>query len=281
MLRWRQMTSSRISAGRRLASIAPATVSMVAGARSCPRSTSSTSSSTTASASLTSPSSPSSVRTFPRRWIPHWSRPSSSRRTASSDPASSAAIVLSSVSCLRAKRYLRESRADRFAHPLAVRATVDLCHRHPHDLAHVAEARGAGLLDRRVDQARELLVGELRRQVALDQLRLPLLRVGATLASALAERRRGLESPLTLAPQHRQLVVPAPLRVLLEGVRDEAQRAHPLALAGLHRGPGVGLDLFQDAHGQIVAAALARSIELDVLHLGQRHLQEARPQLAE
>ena len=47
MLRWRQITSSRISAGRWLASIAPATVSIVAGASSCPRSIRPTSSSTT------------------------------------------------------------------------------------------------------------------------------------------------------------------------------------------------------------------------------------------
>ena len=38
MLRWRQITSSRISAGRWLASIAPVTAPIVAGATSCPRS---------------------------------------------------------------------------------------------------------------------------------------------------------------------------------------------------------------------------------------------------
>src|SRR5439155_424550 len=83
---------------------------------------------------------------------------SRARRTASSEPASSAATVLSSVSCLRAKLLL-QSGADGLADPLAVGAPVHLRHREAHHLARVLGARGAGLLDRLVHELRELVVG--------------------------------------------------------------------------------------------------------------------------
>src|SRR5436190_1430842 len=283
MLRCRQITSSRISAVGRLAFIAPETVSSVDGARSWPRSIRPTSSSTTAAASRTSPSSPSSVRTFPRRWTSHPILPSSSRRTASSEPASSAATVLSSVSCLRAKLLL-QSGADRVADPPAVGAPVHLRHREAHHLARVLGARCAGLLDRLVHELRELVVRELGRQIGLDQLGLALLGRGALLAATVAIGARRLQSPPALAPERRHLVSLALLCLLLKRVCDEAQRADPVALTGLHRLPRIRLNSLQDAHGYRVAGGrripIRHSAELDVLDLAERHLQEARAELA-
>src|SRR5262245_56074234 len=170
VLRCCQTTSSRISAGLSCLSSAPVTASIVPGAISWPCSIRSTSSPTTVSAVRTSPASPSRVRTLPRRKRSTSRCPSSVFRTASSEPASSAATVFSIVSCLRAKCL-----AHRLAHPLAVRASADLRHQHLHDTAHVVRLAGARLLDGSGDQLRELLVGELLWQVSLDQPGLRLL----------------------------------------------------------------------------------------------------------
>src|SRR5262245_12717024 len=161
------MTSSRISAGLSCLSRAPVTASIVPGAISWPCSISSTSSLTTVSAVLTSLASPSRVRTFPRRKRSTSRWPSSARRTASSDPASSAATVLSIVSCLRAKLF-----AHRLADPLAVGSSADLRHQHLHHAPHVLYLARACLLDRARNELGELIVRELRGEIALDQLRL-------------------------------------------------------------------------------------------------------------
>src|SRR5213080_3444322 len=259
MLRWRQITSSRISAGRCLASIAPATVSIVVGARSWPRSISPTSSSTTAAASRTSPSSPSRVSTLPRRCTSQPTLSSSSRSTASSEPASSAAMVLSSVSCVRANALPGSPLPGqplpyRSADPLAVGAPLNARHDQRHHLAQLTGLRCPGFLDRAADQLAELAVGELLGQVPGDQLRLGLLGTGTVLASAPAEALGRLQPLLALPPQNGELVVLAQLRVLLQRAREHAQRTDPIALAGLHRLAGVGLNLLEDAHGYRVAA---------------------------
>src|SRR6476646_6167505 len=211
VLRCRQTTSSRISAGLSCASRAPVTASIVPGATSCPCSIRSTSSSTTVAAVCTSPASPSRVRTLPRRWKSHSSRPRSARRTASSEPASSAATLLSRVSCLRAKMLTH-----RCADPLAVGAAADLRHQRRHHLAHLPLFAGAGLAHRRVDQLGQLLVGELRRQVARDQLRLEALGARLLGTPRLLVGGGGLEPLLALALEHRDLVALAQLGVLLE-----------------------------------------------------------------
>src|SRR5215208_3718846 len=172
------MTSSRMSAELWRAFSAPETVPSVDGATSWPRSIRPTSSSTTCAASRTSPSEPSSVRTFPRRWTSQCTRPSSSLRTESSAPASSAATALSRVSCLRAKG-LAEALPNRCADALAVSAPADLRHDDAHDLAHVLGLGHATLGNSRVHDRSELLVGELGRQVVADQLGLGLLGSGA------------------------------------------------------------------------------------------------------
>src|SRR4051794_28311342 len=152
-------------AGLSCASRAPVTASIVPGAMSWPCSISSTVSSTTVAAVCTSPSAPSRGRTLPRGGRPHSRGPRSVRSPRSSDPASSAATVLSRVSCLRAKLL-----AHRLAHPLAVRPAPDLGHQRRHHLAHLLLLGGAALLDRRGDQVAELLIGELLGKVGLDQL---------------------------------------------------------------------------------------------------------------
>src|SRR3954453_3522870 len=241
VLRCCQMTSSRISAGLSCASSAPVTASIVPGAISWPCSIRSTSSSTTVAAVCTSPASPSSVSTFPRRWKSQSRWPRSALSTASSEPASSAATVFSSVSCLRAK--LLPHRA---AHPLAVGATADLGHQRGHHPAHLALLADSRLLDRGGDQLVQLRVRELRGQVGGDQLRLGLLGRRLLLAPALAEGLRRLEALLALPLQHGDLVALAELCVLLEGVDDHAERRGAIAVARLHRGAHVLLDLGED-----------------------------------
>src|SRR5215218_4096846 len=255
MARWRQITSSRMSAGRWRASIAPETVPSVAGATSWPRSIRPTSSSTTAAASRTSPSEPSSVRTLPRRWTSQCTRSSSSLRTESSDPASSAATVLSRVSCLRAKgpgrllsasrRALAQALANRSANTLAVGAPIDLRHDGAHDLPHVLGLRSR-LGNRGVDQLSQLLVAEFGGEVVPDHLRLGLLGRRAIVPAPLAEGGRRFDAPLALAPKDRDLVTLALLRVLLKGAGDHAQSADTVALASLHRVASVRLNAFEN-----------------------------------
>src|SRR4051794_10567822 len=224
---------------------------MVPGATSIPCSISSTISSTTVAAVATSPGSPSSVRTLPRRWSSASSRPRKALRTPSSEPASSAATLLSRVSCLRAKSSPTPSTQllpHRGANPLAVRPAADLRHQRRHHLAHLALLGSAGLLDRALNQLRQLLVGELLRQVALDQLCLEAL--GSRLlspAGALVSLRR-LDPFLALALQYRDLVALAHLRVLLQHVDDHPQRPCALAIPGFHRRPHVVLHLIKDRH---------------------------------
>src|SRR4051812_46167171 len=237
------MTSSRISAGLSCWSSAPVTASIVPGAISWPCSIRSTSSPTTVSAVRTSPASPSRVRTLPRRNRSTSRWPSRLFSTASSEPASSAATVLSIVSCLRAKLL-----AHRLADALAVRSPANLRHQHLHDTPHVLRFAGAGLLNGARDELRELLVGELLRQVSLDQPRFRLLSVGLVGPVALAQRLGGIEPPLALALERGDLVPLALLLLGLERVDEHAQLTDPLALAGLHRGLHVVLDLLEDAH---------------------------------
>src|SRR5262249_25277891 len=225
------MTSSRISDGLSRASSAPVTASIVPGAISCPCSIRSTSSPTTVSADRTSPGSPSRVSTLPRRYSSQPRCPSSARSTASSEPASSVATVLSSVNCLRAK-----PRAHRLADPLAVRAPMHLGHHGRHHLSHLLRALRPALLDRGPSALLELVVAELPRQVGLDHIALGALGARLLVAAAASVGLRGLEPLLALALQHRDLVAVAELRVLLERVRDQAQRRNAIALAAAHPG---------------------------------------------
>ena len=107
---------------------------------------------------------------------------------------------------------------------------------------------GAGLVDRLGHERAQLLVGELRGQVALDDRRLGLLGVGELGAAALAEGAGGLVAALALAAQHGQLVVAAVLGGLLELAEHEAQRGDPVLLAGLHRGGEVLLHRVGQGH---------------------------------
>src|SRR4051794_12327551 len=135
---------------------------MVPGATSIPCSISSTISSTTVAAVATSSGSPSSVSTFPRRCSSASSRPRRALRTPSSEPASSAATVLSRVSCLRAKWPPAPSTQllpHRGAYPLAVGPAADLRHQRRHHLAHLPLLGRTGLLDRALHQLLQLLLG--------------------------------------------------------------------------------------------------------------------------
>src|SRR5215207_6465672 len=237
------MTSSRISAGLSCLSSAPVTASIVPGAISCPCSIRSTSSPTTVSAVCTSLASPSRVRTFPRRKRSTSRWPSRVRRTASSEPASSAATVLSIVSCLRVKLL-----AHRLADPLAVRPPADLGHQDLHHAPHVLRLVSPGLLDRPRDQIRELLVGELLREIRLDQLGSAFSGVGLSPAPPPTQAPAGVEPSLALALERPDLVPLALFLLGLEGVDEHAELADPFALAGPHRGLHVLLDLLEDAH---------------------------------
>src|SRR5215203_4511939 len=241
VLRWRQTTSSRISAGLSSASSAPVTTS-------CPCSINSTISSTTTAAAATSPGSPSRVSTLPRRCTSASSLPRRARSTVSSEPASSAATVLSRVSCRRATDLSTQLLPHRGADPLAVGATADLRHQRRHHLPHLLLLGRSGLRDRRGDQVRQLLVGELLRQVALDQLRLEALRGGLVDAAGALVGLGCFDPLLALALQDRDLVAVAQLRVLLEHVDDHPQRPRALAVARFHRRLDVVLDLFENGH---------------------------------
>ena len=99
------------------------------------------------------------------------------------------------------------------------------------------------------DQALELLVGELRRQVGLDQLRLGALG-GGLLGPPGALVCLGRLDPFLAFPlQHRDLVAFAQLGVLLQRVDDQPQRRGLLAFARFHRRPHVALHLLENAHG--------------------------------
>ena len=110
----------------------------------------------------------------------------------------------------------------RRADPLAVGAAAELRHQRRHHLAHLPLLAGAGLGDRRVDQLRQLLVGELLGQVALDQLRLEALGGGLLGPPGALVGLGRLDPLLALALQHRDLVALAELGVLLERRRRSA-----------------------------------------------------------
>ena len=96
--------------------------------------------------------------------------------------------------------------------------------------------------------ARSVVVGELGRQVGLDQARLGLLAVGELGAAGVAKRGRGLQAALALAAQDGELVALALLGGLLQLAEDEPQRADTFLLAGPHRGGDVLLDRVDQRH---------------------------------
>ena len=184
------------------------------------------------------------MRTLPRRWKSQSRWPRSARSTASSEPASSAATVLSRVSCLRAKP-LTHRRAD----PLAVGAPAELRHQRRHHLAHLLLLAGAGLGDRGVDQLAQLLVGELLGQVGLDQLRLEALG-GRLLGRGPPRRRRRPPRAASCA----RAAAPRPRRRRRAWRPSAASRrssAAPPARSRsprLHRRAHIGLHLLENAH---------------------------------
>src|SRR3954469_1505055 len=202
MLRWRQTTSSRISAGDSCWSSARVTASIVPGAISCPSAIRSDSSRTTVSPAATASASPSSVTTFPRRKTSESRCSSSALRIASCEPARPAATSLASSICLRAKGF-----PDLCGHSLAVGAAADLRHHQRHDLAHLLRHDRAGLGHRLGDDRVQLVVGDLGREIAGDQLGLALLLVGQVGAPALAVLLGGVEAALAFAAQHGDLVL--------------------------------------------------------------------------
>src|SRR5262249_54575932 len=116
--------------------------------------------------------------------------------------------------------------------------------------SHLLRALRPGLLDRGANDLLELVVAELLRQVGLDHIGLGALGARLLVAAAASVGLRGLEPLLALALQHRDLVAVAELRVLLERVRDQAQRRNAIALAGAHRGLRVLLNPLEDRHAR-------------------------------
>src|SRR4051794_10590145 len=190
-----------MAAGDSCWSSARVTASMVPGAISWPSAMRSDNSRTTVSPAFTASSLPSSVTTLPRRKTSQSRCSSSALRIESCAPASPAATSLASSICLRAKRFPHLGRD-----PLAVGAPAHLGHGQRHDLAHVLGLGRARLRDRVGDDRLELLVGELGRQVAGDQLGLGLLLLGELGAAALAVLLGRVEATLALAAQDGDLV---------------------------------------------------------------------------
>jgi hypothetical protein len=94
----------------------------------------------------------------------------------------------------------------------------------------------------------QVLVGELLRHVGGDDLRLALLGLGGVGPAAVAVGLGSLQAALALALEHLDRVRAVVLLGLLKGIRDHAKRMHSLALARLHGGLHVILDLIQQRH---------------------------------
>ncbi len=110
-----------------------------------------------------------------------------------------------------------------------------------------------------VDDRLELVVGELGRQVAGDQLGLGLLAGGELVAAGVAELAGGVEAALALAAQDGLGVAGALLLVLLELGEHEAQSRHALLLPRPHGGGEIGLDLVENGgQSTVQSTALMR-----------------------
>src|SRR6185437_481433 len=131
---------------------------------------------------------------------------------------------------------------------LSVGPAIDSGHRLLHRLPHVLDRLRPAVADGLLDDALQLGVGQLGRQVATDQLALRLLAGGEVLTSCLTVGPRRLQAPLPLAPEHGELVIGPLLDGLLQLGQHQAQRAHALSLAGTHRPLQIGLDLIDDRH---------------------------------
>ena len=132
---------------------------------------------------------------------------------------------------------------------------LHLRHHRGHDLAHVSLRRRPGLRDRVLDDAAQLVVAHLLRQILVDDLCLTLLGAGQVLAARVAVGLGRLEPALALALQHRDLVDLLLARLLgglLQLAREHAQRAGPLTVTGFERSAGVALDLLEDCHAHLV-----------------------------
>ena len=109
-----------------------------------------------------------------------------------------------------------------------------------HDATEIADARGANLRDRVVDDLLEFVLGERRRHELLEDGQFLLFARRLLLAAAPAKGLRGLESALALALEHLQLlvIVERPLELLLgraQAGQDQAQRVPPRLVARDHR----------------------------------------------
>src|SRR5947209_259531 len=232
-------------------SSAPVIASIVPGAIPCPWLTSSVSSRTTVSAVATPRSPPSSASTLPRRNTSQSSPASSVFMITSPGPASSLATSLVTSSCVRirccSRRRMRRRAGgacaagiagactrnlsgqlllDGRAHALAVRASLHARHHERHHLAHLLRRRRAALRDRVADYRVQVLVGQLLRQVAGNQLRLALLALGEVRAGRLAVGLGRLQPSLPLPLEHRKLIAVAGLLRLLELRAHHPQRGH-------------------------------------------------------
>ena len=98
----------------------------------------------------------------------------------------------------------------------------------------------------RLDDLPQLVVGELGRQVAADQLGLERSCSRQLGAARVVELLGGVEPALALAAQHGQLVVGAVLGGLLQLGQHQPQRADALLLPRLERGGHVRSQLIGD-----------------------------------
>jgi hypothetical protein len=131
---------------------------------------------------------------------------------------------------------------------LAVGAAIHRRHRGPHSRAHVLHRLRAAVAERLLDDRLQLRLGELRGQVAADQLALGLLTSGKILAAGVAVGACGLQAPLALTSQHGQLVVRPFLGGLLKLGEDETERPDLLLFPSPHRTLEVGFDLLDYRH---------------------------------
>src|ERR1700735_1063579 len=123
---------------------------------------------------------------------------------------------------------------------------------HPlHALPHRRHPAGAGLGDGRRDQGRQLLVGELSREVGGEHVPLPPLRLGWVGPAGRLERLGGLAALLRFPGEHLEDLIVGELvhgvaRHLLVGDRGERhpQRAQPYLVPRPHRVGQVGAEPF-------------------------------------
>src|SRR4029077_4832594 len=208
-------TSCRTSTARPSASSTPMIASTVCWPTGKPCSTRPVSSSRSRRTCATAASLPSAMTSLPRSETraPARSATPSSSRSRSAPSSWASALSIGNVSVATTPWYSRvaltssgtslgDAGADTLLHALAVGPAGRQRHGLAHDLPHVAGPLRPDLRDRALHDRVEVLVRQLRREVALDQRGLGLLGRSAVGVPRVLERLGRLAPALQLATQH-------------------------------------------------------------------------------